>query len=471
MMAKKNNSFAAGIIGIVKEGTKKWARTVQMEERNPASRRYRYQRMTRERGIKFKEAAWEIMEQAYNKASGSGQYPALARQIMYAARPHIQKKVGKPLDSKYFTQVLLPDYIEAHPECRRWLTAYDARGHLVEPHRGNVINLGTNEVRDYLRKLRDPKLIGSAFAAANIDFHGPKDNFGGLLFIEKEGFGPLIHRAAIPDCFDIAVMSTKGMSVTAARELADRICFQFDIPLLTLTDFDKTGFSISGTLQRDTRRYEFQNEIEVIELGLSLEDVEELGLIGQFEHQVVGKASKSKMIDNGASQAEVEFMFTDWEQHKCLRRIELNALTSPQMVRFIEDKLEENGIEKIMPSAERLIEAYRLFDRDAKVQKVVEEAIKNIPKDDDVAVPDDLEDRVRDYLELHPVVRWDEAVKRVVDGKDDEPEPPLQPPPEPEPPSGPELKTTVKTFNTDEELFDFVISGLADQKSLKQRDG
>jgi hypothetical protein len=457
-MTKRNN-LAADIVGIVKEGTKKWTRTVQMEERNPASRRYRFARMTRERGIKFKEAAWEIMEEAYNEASGNGQYPALARQIMYAARPYIQKKVGKPLDSKYFTQVLLPDYLKAHPQCRRWLTAYDARGHLVEPHGGNVVNLGTSEVRDYLKKLRDPKLIGSAFSAANIDFHGPKDNFGALLFIEKEGFGPLIHRAAIPDCFDIAVMSTKGMSVTAARELADEICFKFTIPLLTLTDFDKTGFSISGTLQRDTRRYEFQNEIEVIQLGLSLEDVEELSLIEQFEHQVVHKASKSKMIDNlidnGASQEEIEFMFADWEQHKCLRRVELNALTSPQMVQFIEDKLEENGIEKIVPSAEKLAEAYRLFDRDAKVQKVVDEAVKNMPKEEDAEIPGDLEDRVNDYLERHPAVRWDDAVKKVVDGKDDETEPPPSQPPPPDPPSDP-LETTFKTFDTDEELFHFV---------------
>jgi hypothetical protein len=421
----KNNNFAAGIIRIVKEGTKKWTRTVQMEERNPASRRYRLQRMTRERGTKFKEAAAKIMEQAYNHASGNGQYPALARQIYYAARPYIQEKVGRPLDSKYFTQVLLPDYLKEHPQCRRWFTAYDARGHLIEPHGGKIVNLGTNEVRDYLRKLHDPKLIDSAFSTANIDFLGPKHNFGALLFIEKEGFGPLIHRAAIPDRFDIAVMSTKGMSVTAARELADEVCSKFDIPLLTLRDFDKTGFSISGTLQRDTRRYEFRNQIEVIELGLGLEDVEDLGLIEQFEHQVVRKARKSKLVenlrDNGASEAEIDFMFADWDEHKCLRRVELNALSSPQMVQFIEDKLIEHGIEKIVPNAATLAEAYRLFHRDAKVQTVVAKAIKSMPKEEDAEIPADLEDQVNEYLESHPTVRWNEAVRRVVDDKDDEP--------------------------------------------------
>ena len=104
---------------------------------------------------------------------------------------------------------------------------------------------------------------------------------------------------------------------------------------------------------------------------MSLEDVKDLGLIERFEYQVVHKARKSKMIENlrenGASEEEIAFMFADWEEHKCLRRVELNALTSPQMVEFIERKLKENDIEKIVPSEEGLAEAYRLFTRDAKI--------------------------------------------------------------------------------------------------------
>ena len=170
-MAKKNNSFAAGLIGIVKEGTKKWTRTVQMEERNPSSRRYRSARMTRERGIKFKEAAEEVMEEAYNKASGNGRYTALARQIMYAARPYIQQKTGKPLQSAYFTQYLLPNYIEEYG-CHHWRTGYDARGHMIEPHGGKIINLGTTEVRGYLKGIHDPRHVEAKLAAADIEFYG-----------------------------------------------------------------------------------------------------------------------------------------------------------------------------------------------------------------------------------------------------------------------------------------------------------
>ena len=102
--ADRPRDLANDIIGLVREGTKKWTKTRKAEERNPASRSYRAQRMTRERGVSFKDAAAEIMGQAYLKVSGNGQYPANARQIMYAARPHIQQRTGKQLESNYFTQ-------------------------------------------------------------------------------------------------------------------------------------------------------------------------------------------------------------------------------------------------------------------------------------------------------------------------------------------------------------------------------
>jgi len=67
--------------------------------------------------------------------------------------------------------------------------------------------------------------------------------------------------------YDLLIISTKGVSVTAARQLIDRICGDNDLPLFVLHDFDVAGFMIFGTLQRDTRRYQFSNDIEVIDLG------------------------------------------------------------------------------------------------------------------------------------------------------------------------------------------------------------
>jgi hypothetical protein len=113
MVKNKSRDLASDIIDAVREGTKKWTRTVKAEERSPASRAYRASTMTRERGISIKEAAAQIMEWAYREVSG-GTLPANARQIMYKARPHILKVTGRQLDDNYFTQTLLPDYQDEH---------------------------------------------------------------------------------------------------------------------------------------------------------------------------------------------------------------------------------------------------------------------------------------------------------------------------------------------------------------------
>ena len=68
------------------------------------------------------------------------------------------------------------------------------------------------------------------------------------------------------------------------------------IPLLLLHDFDKSGFSIAGTLQRDTRRYEFQNGITTIDLGLNTKDVTAMGLESEYQHHP--KGDKAALIAN-----------------------------------------------------------------------------------------------------------------------------------------------------------------------------
>jgi hypothetical protein len=47
---------------------------------------------------------------------------------------------------------------------------------------------------------------------------GPHHRYGGILFTEKEGFYPLFERVEIPERYDLAIMSTKGMGTTAGRQ-------------------------------------------------------------------------------------------------------------------------------------------------------------------------------------------------------------------------------------------------------------
>jgi hypothetical protein len=410
----KNKNLATDIIDVVREGTKLWKRTKKAEERSPSSRSFRRVRMTREKTTGFKEAAWEIMEKAYLKASGNGEYPANARQIMYAARPHIQAATGKPLISNYFTQTLLPDYLHEN-DCTDWDCVWDSSGHAGEPHGGCRFGLGHVEVRQYLAGLHDPSIIDAGFSPAKVDITGPSGNYGALLFIEKEGFDSLLKKREIANRFDICIMSTKGMSVTAARELADNICSDYDIPLLLLHDFDKTGFAIAGTIQRDTRRYEFQNKIETIDLGLTLDDVKAERLDSEYQYHA--KGDKSALMDNlrenGATEEEIEFMFRDFDRLRSTRRVELNAMTSPQFIKFVERKLRENKIAKIIPDQKLLAKTYVAMERGRRLE-VEAETIEEEIDMKGFKVPRDLKRIVQEELKKNPSIRWDAAIAAII---------------------------------------------------------
>jgi hypothetical protein len=138
-MTTKSNKpidLASSIRDVVTEGTKRWTGVRKREQRNPVSRRYREKLMRRETSVGIKEA-----------------YCANARQIMYAARKYIQDKTGKTLEDNYFTQTLLPDYVQENAV--DWDVVYDARGHFEEPHNGERFGIGTVEVRNYLAKLKE----------------------------------------------------------------------------------------------------------------------------------------------------------------------------------------------------------------------------------------------------------------------------------------------------------------------------
>jgi hypothetical protein len=122
------------------------------------------------------------------------------------------------------------------------------------------------------------------------------------------------------------------------------MCGRYKIPVYVLHDFDVSGFSIFGTLRGNTDRYTFNNAIKVADFGLRLSDVETLGL--QSEQVSLGNTDRDKirrrLERNGAIATEVEFVLTE-------RRVELNAMTSRELVDFVERKLRENGVVKIVP--------------------------------------------------------------------------------------------------------------------------
>lgn len=382
--------------------TKNWAKQRKAEERHASAAANRRARLISYRET-IKDVAAEVMEKAYLAASNNATLPATARQVMYAARPAIQERTGRKLDDQYFTQTLLPDYIEEHGV--EWDVVFDDRGHFREPHTGYQIGLGTLKVRKYQTDIGAITFEEAKFEQGRVFTRGPAGCFGAVLFIEKEGFMSLFEAVNLAERFDIALMSTKGLSVTAARKLIDEMCGDHKIPLLVLHDFDKSGFSIVGTLQRDTRRYSFANDIEVIDLGLRLPDIK-----GLQSEEAFDRGSRNRrawnLQDNGATEAEIDYLLD--------RRVELNAMTSDQLVAFVERKLKKHGIKKVVPARNELQDAYRIFAHSRKVEAVVERELKKL-NGDAARVPRDLETRVRQHIARHPTARWDEAIAEIAE--------------------------------------------------------
>jgi hypothetical protein len=144
---------------------------------------------------------------------------------MYVARPEIFKISGKGVDDRYFTQTLLPDYINDHrDECASWDICWDDRGPFVEPHTDRRIGSGRSPSGNMsaTTPTRFSKRQGSHVRRSKPT--APKGRYGGLIYIEKEGFWPIFERARLAEKFDVSIMSCKGMSVTAARTLIDKRC-------------------------------------------------------------------------------------------------------------------------------------------------------------------------------------------------------------------------------------------------------
>jgi hypothetical protein len=402
-------NIANDMIDVVETATRKWTRQKKSEERHPGNIRYRTSRMTISSRVTQKDAAWEIMEEAYMAASSNGTLPAKVRQIYYQARGPIMKMTDdKELRYGYFSQTLVPDYVEEHGV--NWDVVYDARGHFEEPHTNRRTGCGTIEVGNYLHAMKEPETADAEFAEASVDIVGPSGGYSAVLYVEKEGFGPLFKAVNLANRYDLMIISNKGVSVTAARRLIDEVCgIDHKLPLFVLHDFDVAGFIISGTLQRDTRRYQFSNTINTIDLGLRLGDITGLERESAAATKTDESILRRQLAENGATEAEITILLNE--------RVELNALTSDNLIAMIERKLKAYSLKKVVPDEEVLIEAYQAFYHSNELKQIFEEAKEDYEDEKKVKVraPKNLQVRVRAILKKYPDLRWDDALKIVLD--------------------------------------------------------
>ncbi len=398
---------ASDITAVTKTVTKKWAKQIKREERNSRAALNRREYLYSDR-VCQSDVAWPAIKKAYWKASSGGTLPAHARQIYYAAREEIRAATGREVDSKYFTQNLLPRCMNEHAETAGWLVAYDPRGNFIEPHTAKTLPIGTIAVAEYLDEIGAHESTDIAIESVALTYPtcGPTNRISAVLFIEKEGFHPLFKAVKLAERYDLAIMSTKGQSTVAARRLVDNLCAENGgIQLLVLHDFDKWGLSIAENLtevswqaeESNRVRYEFQNKINVIDLGLRLEDVKKWNLEAE---RVRFKGS----VQSSATKEEREFL-------KSNRRVELNAFTSGDFIKWIEGKLKKHGIKKVVPDDAVLEQAYRRSLQgalvNAQIRALADEAQQAASE---AKVPKNLAAKIRRGLSENSGRRWDQVL-------------------------------------------------------------
>ncbi len=361
----------------------------------------------------IKDAAWHVMKVAYLDASSNGTLPANARQIMYSARPLVLELTGGKCwkNSSYFTQHLLPDYIDENPdETENWDVVFDARGKLVEPHTNERVDLGGLAVRRYVDGWHDE--IGEDIQEFNLDHlietAGPTNRYKFALFVEKEGFNELFNSVRLVDRYDLALMSTKGMSVTAARALVERLS-ENGVTILVLHDFDAAGITILGTLRGDTRRWQYRTTPNIIDLGFRLADVQANDLQSESVFYNSKVDPRQKLREYDASLEECNFLVQagrprNWRGE----RVELNAMPSGRFISWLEKKLEFYGCTKLIPDEETLKMAYQRSLKLAALQNAIDTTIESFGELP--AVPEDLQGKITEWLKVHPSSSWDDAV-------------------------------------------------------------
>jgi len=112
---------------------------------------------------------------------------------------------------------------------------------------------------------------------------------------------------------------------------------------------------------------------------------------------------RAQLAENSAKEAEIDILL-----HEC---VELNAMASDVLIAIIERKLNEYGLEKVIPNDELLADTYCAFHRSQQLRAKFEELEEEFEdKESEIQVPKDLKERVYSVLDKHNDPRWDDAI-------------------------------------------------------------
>lgn len=313
----------------------------------------------------------------------------------------------RPLTDATFKSILESYLASYRPG---WDVLRGARGVFKEPHSArndNGLAMSTMNVRSYLHRAKRPPGARLSPIAYRFPTRGPANRMGAVLICEKEGFDELLIAEQVPERYDLALMSTKGISAIAARDLVRGLC----VPAFTLHDMDKNGFVMAAGFPFAT------------DIGIRMRDVEEWNLQPEGQWHPNPAKARQNLRRNGASREEAEFIADG-------QRVELNMLSGPEFIEFVEGKLREHGVEKVIPDDGTLEAAWKRAHAAIRVNRLIystwdDNGARESPRASDdtpAPMPDDIRDRIRDELEDDPTQSWDAALWSMCGGSTDDDE-------------------------------------------------
>ena len=266
------------------------------------------------KALSQKDIIIDNLEEAIKKASGDGKYRFSQRQLFYAVRPYVMTSLGKEPEYNYFCTVIT-EYESDHGDIN--LMYRDNRGTLYHPHLGEDIPVGTVSVENYNR---------------------PKWTFNKVLYIEKEGFFNILKDNKIPEKYDMALLTSKGYASRAVKDLLDTMGedAEEEITFFCIHDADAAGTKIFDTLQNETKARPGR-KFKIINLGLDPDEAVAMGL----DAEKVDKSNRDKAV--------ADYIEPQWRQWLQSNRVELNAMSTPLFLEWLENKICQYDKGKILP--------------------------------------------------------------------------------------------------------------------------
>jgi hypothetical protein len=341
------------------------------------------------KGISQKSVVLDNLDEAIAAVSGEEGYRFNSRQLFYFLRPIVMEETGEELKIGNFTGII-DDYENEHGEIP--LMYREPRGSITHPHREETITLGTLMVEEYER---------------------PVWNFNKLLYIEKEGAQEALKQDRWMERHDCAVMSSKGFSTRAARDLIDKLVAHDEpVTVFCAHDADAYGTMIYQTLQEATKA-RGARKIKIINLGLEPWEAIEMGL----EVETLDDPKRTKPVAEYVHEHDGDWV--DWLQ---TNRVELNAMTTPQLIEWLDAKIAEHGDGKLIPPHEVLEEelAERIESkvreeitervlREARIDEQVADAVAKIKTPDGVKLARD----IARLFKQEPEAEWRSHIETV----------------------------------------------------------